>query len=365
MACNSLTLLHSGSDFFTELFDAIAAARHILCLEFYIVRDDRTGQQLTEALRAAVARGVSVHFLYDYFGCIDTPDSYFRNLSTHGVHCRAFNPPSWRKGLRWFDRRDHRKIVVIDDRIAFAGGLNIGDEYAGTDHAGLLWRDVGILVAGPAVQALRRLFDENWREATGAWPQLPAPVVSLRCEGGDAVAIVSGSPHHNRSRIRAAFQLGLAGAGTQACIETPYFIPDPRFLRALLRAAKRGVKVQLILPAHSDISLVPLVNRSFYTPLLKGGVEIYERQGTILHAKVMTIDSAWSVIGSANLDQRSFHRNYEVSVIVASADFGRQVQSLLDNELACSRRVTLDEHERRGWMVRMLERLTALVGWFL
>jgi len=365
MAGNCLTLLRSGSDFFTELFDAITTARHTLCLEFYIVRDDRTGQQLAETLLSAVARGVTVHFLYDYFGCIDTPDSYFRNLAEHGVHCRAFNPPSWRKGLRWFDRRDHRKIVVIDDRIAFAGGLNIGDEYAGADHAGLLWRDVGILVAGPAVQTLRQLFDENWREATGVLPQLPAPVMPLVCEGGDAVAIVSGSPHHNRSHIRATFQLGLAGAATQACIETPYFVPDPRFLRALLRAAKRGVLVQLILPAHSDLRLVPLVNRSFYAPLLKGGVEIYERQGTILHAKVMAIDSAWSVIGSANLDQRSFHRNYEVSVIVASADFGRQVQTLLDDELTCSRRVTLAEHERRGLLVRLFERLTAAIGWFL
>lgn len=361
---NSLVLLRNGSDFFAELFAALDAAESSICVEFYIIRNDRTGQRLADALRRAAARGVRVLLLYDYFGCFDTPDSFFRELVAGGVTAVAFNPPSWRKGVRWFDRRDHRKIVVVDGRVAFAGGLNIGDEYAGAGDDGLLWRDVGLRLAGPAVLDLQRLFAEGWREATGLRPPLPPLPAPTAC-GADAVAIVSGSPHHNRSRIRAAFQLGLAGAGTRVCIETPYFVPDPRFLRALLRAAKRGVQVQLILPAHSDIPLVRLVNRSFYAPLLKGGVEVLERQGTILHAKAMVIDSAWSVVGSANLDQRSFHRNYEVSIIVASEAFGRQVQELLDAELACSRPIVLDEHEQRGGPVRLLERLTAFIGWFL
>ena len=155
------------------------------------------------------------------------------------------------------------------------------------------------------------------------------------------MAIVNGGPHHNRSRIRAAFLLGMASAGASIRIETPYFLPGPRFIRAMLRAVRRGVTVEIILPARSDVPLVRLVNRSYYAALLKGGIKVYEREGTILHAKVMLIDSSWAVVGSANLDQRSFHRNYEVSVIVASPEFGRQVEELFSAELACSRPILL------------------------
>jgi len=362
---NRLLLLRSGADFFTELFAALEAARLSICLEFYIVRNDQTGQRLADSLQQAVARGVKVHFLYDYFGCFDTPDTFFRDLSDSGIACTAFNPPSWGKRMRWFDRRDHRKIVVIDGQTAFAGGVNIGDEYAGTLSDDETWRDVGLRIDGPSAGKLRQLFDENWHEASGQRPVYPVAPPLMASDHADAVAIVSGSPYHNRSRIRDAFLLGLAGAATRVCVETPYFVPDPRFLRALLRAVRRGVQVQLILPAHSDIPLVQIVNRSFYAALLKAGVEVYERQGAILHAKAMVIDSAWSVIGSANLDQRSFHRNYEVSVIVASAAFGRQVQTLLDHEMAGSYPITLSEHERRGGLIRVLEWLASFVGWFL
>ena len=173
--------------------------------------------------------------------------------------------------------------------------------------------------------------------------------------GDDDVAIVSGGPHHNRSRIRAAFRMAIAGATASIKIETPYFVPGPRFIRALLRAVRRGVKVELILPAKSDVPLVRLVNRSSYATLIKGGIEVYEREGTILHGKVMLIDGRWSVIGSANLDQRSFHRNFEVNVIVSSSDFGRQVDEMFSEDLALSRRISLEEHERRGFAIRLME----------
>lgn len=361
---NHLQLLRDGATFFSELFAALDGARASICLEFYIVRHDRTGSRLAEALRRATARGVSIHFLYDYLGSFDTPDTYFRELAAAGVRCIPFNPP-FKRGLHWFDKRDHRKLVVIDGQTAFVGGLNVGDEYADGDAGHLPWRDVGLRLEGPAALELGQLFAEAWLEATDTTPECGTPTDASAVDGTDAVAIVSGSPHHNRSRIRAAFLLGLAGARRRVCIETPYFVPGPRFIRALLRAARRGVQVQLILPERSDVPLVRLANRSSYATLLKGGIEVYERQGTILHAKLMAIDASWAAIGSANLDQRSFHRNYEVSVIVASSTFGMQLQALLDEELAASRPVVLAEHERRGWLIRLLERLISPLGWFL
>jgi len=361
---NSIALLKTGGDFFGELFAAIQQSEQSVYLEFYIVRADRTGKHLAGLLAKAAKRGVEVCLLYDYIGCFDTPAAYFRSLESSGVHCLPFNPPPFRNGITWFDKRDHRKIAVIDSRVAFTGGLNIGDEYAGGGK-GLYWRDVGVRIEGDAVHELIRLFCESWQSETDYIPICSYDRGFSSAPGADEVAIVSGGPHHNRSRIRAAFRMAIGGAVESIRIETPYFVPGPRFIRALLRAVRRGVKVELILPAKSDLPLVKLVNRSSYATLIKGGIEIFEREGTILHGKVMLIDGRWSVIGSANLDQRSFHRNYEVNVIVSSTDFGRQVDEMFAEDLSLSRRISLEEHEWRGIMVRLLERLIAPLNWFL
>lgn len=345
---------------------AVQNAEHHIHLEFYIIRNDCTGCSFAEALLAAAARGVEISLLYDYIGCFDTPGSYFKRLEREGIRCLPFNPPSFRRGITWFDKRDHRKIVVIDGTTAFVGGINIGDEYAGYGENPERWRDVGVRIDGPAAVDLQGLFRESWREeggdVPGYWAERHPPVGG----SGDAeVSIVSGGPHHTRSFIRGAFRMAIAGASRDIKIENPYFVPGPRVVRSLLRAAGRGVKVQLVLPAVSDVPLVRLVSRSYYAPLLKGGIEIYERQETMLHAKVMLIDGRWGVVGSANLDQRSFHRNYEVNVIVDSRKFGPQVAEMIDQDLIRSRRIELAEHERRGWLVRLGERLCAPVSWFL
>lgn len=361
---NSVALLRTGGDFFGELFAAIQQAAHSVYLEFYIVRADRTGKHLAGLLEKAAERGVEVCLLYDYMGCFDTPAAYFRKLENRGVNCTAFNPPPFRNGISWFDKRDHRKIAVIDSRVAFAGGLNIGDEYAGVGKFHY-WRDVGVRIEGDAVYELSRLFSESWHSESSSLPLSSYDIGVHAAYGDDDLAIVSGGPHHNRSRIRDAFRMAIAGAVKSIKIETPYFVPGPTIIRALLRAARRGVKVELILPAKSDIPLVRVVNRSSYATLIKGGIEIFEREGTILHGKVMLIDGRWSVIGSANLDQRSFHRNFEVNVIVSSSDFGRQVNEMFCEDLLLSRRISLEEHEKRGVVVRVMEKMISLLNWFL
>ncbi|WP_054693437.1 cardiolipin synthase [Geotalea toluenoxydans] len=362
---NRVELFRNGEEFFSALFQAIGQAEKVICLEFYLIRDDNTGRALADAVLQAAERGVKVYLLYDYIGCFDTPGAYFRGLEKGGIVCCPFNPPTFSKGIGWFDKRDHRKIVVIDGRTAFTGGLNIGDEYAGCGEDFDRWRDVGIRLEGPAVLELNRLFRENWHRERSTIPEGCADPYLLNSAGEDEVFIVNGGPHHNRSFIRSAFRMAIAGASESIVIANPYFVPGPRVIRSLLRAVGRGVQVRLILPAKSDVPIVRLVSRSYYASLLKNGIEIYERQGTILHAKVMIIDSCWSVIGSANLDQRSFHRNYEVNVIVDSPSFGAQVSQMLMADLARSKRIVLAEHEQRGWLVRMMERVCAPVSWFL
>jgi cardiolipin synthase len=364
---NRVTLFSQGGEFLPAMLEAVLATEQLVTLEFYTIKDDCTGSAFAETLLATVARGVRVLLLYDYIGCFDTPRSYFKRLEKGGVRCLPFNPPPFRKGFGWFDKRDHRKMVVIDGKTAFVGGINIGDEYAGYGESTERWRDMGVRLDGPAAALLQQLFRESWLDEEGTtdkvgWREESAPVEAA---DGAEVMIVSGGPHHNRSMIRSAFRMAIAGASEDVKILTPYFLPGPRVLRSLLRAAGRGVCVQLVLPAKSDVPLVRLISRSYFALLLRGGVEIYERQGTVLHAKVMLIDDYWAVIGSANLDQRSFHRNYEVNVIVDSSEFGGQVARMFAEDLERSRRIVLAEHERRGFWVRLLERCCAPISWFL
>ena len=362
---NRATLYRYGSDFFPALLEAIPLAKSCVCLEFYTVCDDETGRLVAAALLAAAARGVRVYLLYDYIGCFDTPTAFFRKLAKGGVCCAAFNPPPFSRGIAWFDKRDHRKVVIIDGCRAFTGGINIADVYSGLGKKRTKWRDVGIRIEGEAVLELLRLFQETWKGESGEAPQgcatLPLPEVA-----GDAkVMIVNGGPHHKRSFIRSAFRVAIAGASESVTIASPYFIPGPRVLRSLLRAAGRGVKVRLLLPHKSDVPLVRLLSRSYYGQLLACGIEIFELDSAVLHAKVLLIDESWAMVGSANMDQRSFHRNYELNVVVDSHDFGSQVADMLDTDLKGARRIVLREHQRRGWPVRFLEWLFSPVSWFL
>jgi cardiolipin synthase A/B len=362
---NRATLYRYGSEFFPALLEAIPLARSCICLEFYTVCDDETGRSVADALLAAAARGVKVFLLYDYIGCFDTPASFFKRLIKGGVSCTTFNPPPFSRGIAWFDKRDHRKIVIIDGWCAFTGGINIADVYSGFGKNRTKWRDVGIRIEGEAGLGLLRLFRETWQEECGRLPDGcdPAPAPDL---SGDAkVMIINGGPHHERSFIRSAFRVAIAGASESVTIASPYFIPGPRVLRSLLRAAGRGVKVRLLLPHKSDVPLVRLVSRSYYGQLLNNGIEIFELDSAVLHAKVLLIDESWTMVGSANMDQRSFHRNYELNVVVDSRDFGAQVAEMLDTDLSGALRIVLHEHEMRGWSVRFMEWICSPVSWFL
>jgi len=365
---NGVELFQEGQQFFKALFDAIRSAEQTILLEYYLIHDDRSGAELALELTAAVRRGVKVKLIYDYIGCLDTPSSYFKRLSRQGIKLLPFNVPSFKRGLYWFDKRDHRKMTIVDGTLAFLGGFNIGDEYAGYVPGKQNFRDVGFSIRGDAVGELEAIFHETWDSERGNWspgwggelPQRPGGK-----HGNAAVNIISGGPHHRRSYIREAFLVNIASAAEEILIATPYFVPGPRIIRSLLRAVRRGVMVKLLLPARSDVPLFLLLGRSSYATLLRGGVEIFELEREILHAKVMLIDGERTVIGSANLDQRSFHRNYEINCLVDNVPFGVQIRSLLVAEINIAHPVALDVHERRGPLIRMMERLVSLFGWFL
>lgn len=365
---NRVELFRRGQQFFEALFSAIRSAEHTILLEYYIIHDDRIGAGLAHELTAAVQRGVTVKLIYDYIGCLDTPASFFKNLAKKKVQLLPFNVPSFKRGFYGFDRRDHRKMTIIDGTVAFLGGFNIGDEYAGCVAEKMSFRDLGFSIRGEAVGELEAIFHETWhgeRDESYVRPIVVQPRPSRRKSGDAAVNIISGGPRQRRFYIREAFQVNIASAAEEILIATPYFVPGPRIIRSLLRAVRRGVRVRLLLPARSDVPLVLLLGRSSYATLLRGGVEIFELEREILHAKVMLIDAERTVIGSANLDQRSFHRNYEINCLVDNVHFGGQIRALLLEEIDGSRPVELDVHERRGIVIRIMEKIVSLFGWFL
>jgi cardiolipin synthase A/B len=368
---NRIEFFHEGPAMFHSLHTALRSAKRFILVEYYIIRADRTGTAFAAELADAVRRGVRVWLIYDYVGSVDTPASFFDGMAEQGIAILPFNVPSLWRGFHWFDRRSHRKMTVIDGTQAFLGGFNIGDEYSGLADGPRRFHDVGFSIIGGAVSGLVNLFTETWLTERGEMLRLP-PVepepgadVTIREHAGGNVAIVSGGPHQARSAIRGAFLISIASAAEEILIATPYFVPGLRMMRSLMRAALRGVRVRLLLPARSDVPLVRLLGRSYYGPLLRKGIEISELEREILHAKVMLIDGERTVVGSANLDQRSFHRNFEINLIIDAAAFSGQVRMMLLKDFAESRRISLDDHERRGLAVRLLERVIDLFGWFL
>lgn len=365
---NRVALFSDGPHFFQGLMAALRSAECMILLEYYSIKNDHAGSALATELVAAVKRGVRVLLIYDYIGCIDTPSVYFKKLSQQGIELIPFNVPSFRRGIHWFDRRNHRKMTIIDSRVALLGGFNIADEYAGDGMLRNRFRDLGFSVSGSVVQELIGSFGDIWQMERDERPDLTAvcdKTAGKRHPGDANVTIISGGPHQSRSSIRSAFLFNIASASEDLLVANPYFVPGPRIIRSLLRASRRGVRVRLLMPARSDVPLVQLVGRSSYGILLRGGIEIFEMERELLHAKVMLVDGERSVIGSANLDQRSFHRNFEINCVIDSSDFGAQIRRELEADFNAARRITLDGHEGRGFVLRVLEKIVNLFSWFL
>ena len=266
------------------------------------------------------------------------------------------NPLAARDGWQW-NQRDHRKLLIVDGRIAFLGGINISSVYSGGsfgkprpgDAEGVLaWRDTDLQLEGPVVAELQKLFLATWQSQHG--PPLPVRdyFPPLQAVGTQVVRAIGSSPEEKFSLIYATLLSAIGSAETSVRITNAYFAPDPQLLQALLAAAARGVEVTLILPSHTDSWLVFHAGRSHYAQLLEGGVRIFERRGVVLHSKTALVDGVWATVGSTNLDWRSFLHNHELNAVMLGADFGQQVQAMFDRDLAASNAIDLAAWRRRS-----------------
>ena len=363
---NKVVLLQDGPATFRAMFDAIRDARDHINFETYLIEDDGVGRQFAAALVLKQAQGVQVNLIYDSVGAIGTPPEFFRHLTDHGVRVLEFNPVnplSATKGWQ-VNRRDHRKLLVVDGRIAFVGGINISSVYSGgsfhSESAGRAggdapWRDTHLQVQGPVVAEFQKLFLATWEKQTH---DAPAPRIYFptpASAGKEVVRAIGSSPDEPYSLMYATLISAIGSAETSVHLSNAYFVPDPQLLAALGDAAQRGVDVKLILPSHTDFWLVFNAGRYHYDDLLRGRVQIYERRGALLHAKTAVIDGVWSTIGSTNLDWRSFLHNDEVNAVILGQDFGAQMQAMFEADLAASDRITLEDWQQRSLDHRVKE----------
>jgi cardiolipin synthase len=370
---NKVSLLIDGPRTMAAMMKAIAAARDHVNLETYIFDHDEVGLKFAELLKAKQREGVQVNIIYDSHGTLNTPVEFFDSMREAGIRLTEFNPlnPLKRTGSWRPNNRDHRKILIVDGKTAFTGGINISEDYSSASPSSARrslsepgWRDTHIQVEGPAVAALQSLFMDTWIKQRGERLNDRDYFPPLKEEGDEMLRIISTHPDGDYSVFK-AYALAMQHAQQTIHITIAYFVPDQQVIDSLIAAAQRGVDVKLIFPSVTDVGLVYYAGRSFYQELLEGGVRIYELQESVLHAKTAVIDGMWSTVGSANLDMRSFLHNTEVNVIVLGSRFGKIMEDAFEVDLTHSREITLEEWKQRPASKRIKEWFSRLFSYWL
>lgn len=376
---NRSHLLVDGPQTHEAMFKAIESATHSIALETYILEGGSVGDRLAALLERKRSQGVQVRVLYDAVGSFSTSAEYFDRLKAQSIAVCAFNPvtPTEQNKKLTLNNRDHRKILVVDRRIAFTGGINISGVYASGSFGSSRrapaddpkkegWRDTHVQLEGPVVDSMLRLFDEAWSQQkcvgeTSATRRSPAPGKV----GSEVMRVIAQDPQSERNEIYVEVLSAIGHAEDHVWLTFGYFVPDPQTVEVLKAAAARGVDVRILVPGQSDIWLTLYAGRSHYADLLAAGVRIFERQQAVLHAKTAVVDGVWSTVGSANLDWRSFVHNFEVNVVILGPEMARQLRALFERDLQASKEITAEAWANRGLGSRIKETFARLWAYYL
>lgn len=345
---NEVELLVDGQATFDSIFAGIEEAQNFILIQFFIVHDDQIGRELKTRLIRMAAKDVRIFFLYDEIGCHKLPSAYLRELQDAGVRMHAFHTTRGSGNRFQLNFRNHRKIVVVDGRVGWIGGHNVGDEYLGRDPKFGLWRDTHMRIIGPSVMALQLSFLEDWNWATDEKIDLIWEPVSAD-ESDVPVLILPSGPADDIETASFMFQHAIHSAAHRIWIASPYFVPDEGVFGALQLAALRGVDVRILIPDKPDHLLVYLSAFAFIGKMLDAGIEIYRYEQGFMHQKVFLVDDSVAAVGTANLDNRSFRLNFEVTAIVMDPMFAGQVERMLVADFDRSRRMTRSELEAKPW----------------
>ena len=387
VAGNRVELLQDGPRTYEAMFEAIAGARHHVNLESYILEAEGPGEEFARRLAERARAGVRVNVLYDSFGSIGTPASYFDQLRAQGISVCEYNPLRRLGNLlsRALHLRDHRKLMVVDGRIGFIGGVNISSVYsAGSSPLAALsgsemaaqradsaepatpgWRDTHLRVEGPIVAQLQRLFMRHWNKHSSIALRGTHYFPPLAPAGSQRVALAACDAGRRRNPFYRALLSALDASQHRVFLTTAYLVPTRRLMRSLVKAARRGVEVHLLLPGMSDFWAPLQAGRSHYSRLLRAGIHLHELHDTLLHAKTCVIDGLWTTVGSSNLDWRSFLHNAEANLVVLDATLAQEMERVFMDDVARSREIVREEWSRRGLRQRLLETLARRFEFFL
>jgi cardiolipin synthase len=346
---NALLLHVDGEAAFAAMFAAIARAERYVLVQFFIIHDDGLGRRLRDALLERAATGVQVCLLYDSIGSHALDDAYVARLRAGGVQVRRFATRRWRNRFQ-LNFRNHRKVLVVDGVRGFVGGLNAGDEYLGKKPPLAPWRDTHMEIEGPAVADLQRVFAEDWYWVTGERP--PSSPPPERC-GRAATMIVATGPADRQESCSLFFTQAIQSATRRVWITTPYFVPDQAVLGALRLAVFRGVDVRILIPSRPDHRTVFMASTLYAHEATLAGIRIFRYRDGFLHQKVMLIDDDTAVVGSMNLDNRSFRLNFEIAALNVDAAFAATVEAMLVNDFANSDEVNPNDYRRLSYLRRV------------
>ncbi len=364
---NEVCLLIDGEQTFDAIFEAIESATDYILVQFFIVRDDDLGNRLRERLEAKSRSGVRVYFIYDEVGSHQLSRRYLRSLREAGVSIHEFHSTQGPSNRFQINFRNHRKIVVVDGRIGFVGGHNVGDEYLGKSKHFGRWRDTHVKLTGPSVLSLQMVFLADYYWAARKMPALNwtqvTPADGSGCGGGDSVVLtLPTGPVESIEGGTIFFLNAITRARNRIWISSPYFVTDESIRSALQMVALRGVDVRIMIPEKPDKVIPWLATFSFLGDMEAAGVKVFRYQAGFLHQKVLVVDDELSAVGTANLDNRSMRLNFEVIAVVLCPDFAKQVAAMLEVDFGQCREVGAADYQTRSWWFRLAVRLARLTS---
>jgi len=358
---NQVTPLYNGEQIFHSMLEAIRGARRSITFETYIYWSGEIGKRFADALSERARAGVKVHLLVDAVGSSRLDAEALSEMRQAGVEIVKFHP------LRWYtlgrlNNRTHRKLLVVDGKIGFTGGVGIADKWDGHAQDPDHWRDSHFRIEGPAVGQMQAAFMDHWIAARSLVLHGEDYFPALEEAGGQWTQTFKSGADDGVESVRLMYLLSLTAASRSIRLASAYFVPDDLTIQTLIRARERGVSIDIVVPGrHTDALVVQKASRASWGPLLQAGVAIYEYQPTMYHCKVMIVDDCWTSVGSTNFDNRSFRLNDEANLNILDGDFAQAESKTLDQDIARSVRITLDIWRRRSWKEKLAERLAALL----
>jgi len=358
---NELDILIDGETLFDQLFEDIQSASHHIHIQFYIVNNDDLGNQLLNLLYIKAVEGVEVRLLMDYIGSRHIPNRTIKKLRSVGVKVALFFPSRFLFFNFKANYRNHRKISIIDGKVAYLGGFNVGDEYLGLKKRFGYWRDTHLRITGDAVISIQIRFFLDWRLASNEKLAMePNYILEGEKEEGSGIQIVSCGPDSQNEQIKQGFIKMIHAAKENICIQTPYFIPDESITEALKIAASSGVKIQIMVPNKPDHPFVYWATLSFLFELLPFGIEAYTYEAGFLHAKTITVDGILSSVGTCNFDIRSFKLNFEVNAFIYDQVLTTRLENIFYEDIQKSLPLTLEFYNNRSLFFRLRERISRI-----